>query len=327
MREVTDLAYYDAAMGDAATGEGPLKVSAEHTLGSVQRSLMQAIMLCIVSPLLAAQTSSQPATANATPNPLSSPPRTWAVEAAANELVALHHTGSYLRYRMHVRDDKGDQIRDVIESKDGTVARLIQRNGRGLTTEEDQAERERLEGVIVSPSNFFKHIKNEETGHKLADSMIRLMPDAMIFTYTPDQPQSGENHGAPEIVMDYEPNPVWKPPTTTSAALTGLRGRMWLDAKTRQLVRMEGTVFQGVNFGWGMLAHIYPGGKLVLEQTDAGGGRWIYTHFTQQVSVRALMVKTLNVHTNVDADTFQIVPGIGYQDAIRTLLKTPLPSN
>jgi hypothetical protein len=258
---------------------------------------------------------------------LATPPRTWAVEAADNELKALHHPGSYLRYRMHVHDDKGDQIRDVIESKDGTVARLLQKNGHALTADEDQAERERLEATIASPSDYLKHVKNEETGRKLADSMIRLLPDAMIFTYTPDQPQSGTNHGAPELVMDYEPNPKWKPPTTTSAALTGLRGRLWLDAKTRHLVRMEGEIFQGVNFGWGMLAHIYPGGKLALEQTNAGGDRWIYTHFVQKVSVRALMVKTLNVHTNVDADSFQILPEIAYQDAIRTLLKTPLPAN
>src|ERR1700732_2356805 len=31
---------------------------------------------------------------------LSVPPRSWAVDAAQNELVALHHKGSYLRYRM-----------------------------------------------------------------------------------------------------------------------------------------------------------------------------------------------------------------------------------
>jgi hypothetical protein len=291
--------------------------------GLPRRLLVLAALLSTATSLHAVQAG----TASSTADLLASPPRTWAVEAAANELIALHHPGSYLRYRMHVRDDKGEQIRDVIESKDGSVARLIQKNGHVLTADEDQAERERLESVIASPSDYYKHVKNEETGRKLADSMIRLMPDAMTFTYTPGQPQSGTNHGAPEIVMDYEPNPKWKPPTTTSAALTGLRGRMWLDAKTRQLVRMEGDIFQGVNFGWGMLAHIYPGGKLALEQTDAGGNRWIYTHFTQKVSVRALMVKTLNVHTNVDADAFQILPEMGYQDAIRILLKTPLPVN
>ena len=256
---------------------------------------------------------------------LGQPPRSWAVDAAANELVALHHPGSYLRYHMHLRDEKGDQVRDVIESKDGTVARLIQRDGRSLTEAEDTAERERLNAMVASPNDYFKHVKNEESGRKIADSMIRLMPDAMIYTYVPNQPQSGTNHGALEIVMDYAPNPKWKPPTTTSAALTGLKGRMWVDAQSHQLVRMEGTIFQGVNFGWGMLAHIYPGGKLVLEQTNAGGQRWIYTHFKQEITVRALMVKTLNVRTNIDAEGFETLPGpIPYQDAVKMLLETPL---
>jgi hypothetical protein len=101
---------------------------------------------------------------------------------------------------------------------------------------------------------------------------------------------------------------------------------MWIDTKNHHLVRMEGTTFRGVNFGWGLVAHIYPGGKLLLEQTDAGGGRWIFTRFTEDVSVRALMVKTMNIHTNVEASSFQTLPGpMSYQDAIRLLLNTPLP--
>jgi hypothetical protein len=88
---------------------------------------------------------------------------------------------------------------------------------------------------------------------------------------------------------------------------------------------MEGTIARGVNFGWGMLAHIYPGGKLTLDQTDAGGNRWIFTNFTMQLSVRALMVKTLTVRTNSSASGFQAIGPMSYQDAIRLLLNTPLP--
>jgi hypothetical protein len=53
------------------------------------------------------------------------------------------------------------------------------------------------------------------------------------------------------------------------------------------VVRMEGTIARGVNFGWGMLAHIYPGGKMVMNQTNAGGNRWIFTDFSMELSVRA----------------------------------------
>jgi hypothetical protein len=253
------------------------------------------------------------------------PPRSWVVDAAANELIALHHKDSYLRYRMETVNEKGTQVRDVIESKDGTVARLILKDGKPLTPEQDKGERERLNDMIASPESYAKHVKNGESEKKMADTLVPLMPDAMINTYTPGQPQSGRDGGALEIVLDYKPNPKWVPPNTEAQALTGLEGRVWIDAKTRNVVRMEGTIFRGVNFGWGMLAHIYPGGKLVLNQTDAGGNRWIFTDFSMQLSVRALMVKTLNIHSTAKASDFQTLAPLTYQDAIHLLLSTPLP--
>jgi hypothetical protein len=258
-------------------------------------------------------------------DPLSFPPRAWVVDAVDNELAALHHKNSYIRYRMHVVDSKGNQVRDVIESKDGTVARLILRNGKPLTDEQDKAERQRLNDMLESPDAYAKHVKNDASEKKIADSLMRLMPDAMINTYVPGQPQTGRNKDALEIVLDYKPNPQFHPPTTMAEALTGLQGRAWIDAKTRQVVRMEGTVFQPINLGWGMLAHIYPGGKLTFEQTDAGNGRQIFTHFTEHLTVRALMVKTITVNVEVEASDFQTVNPMNYQDAIHVLLDTPLP--
>jgi hypothetical protein len=256
---------------------------------------------------------------------LAVPPRSWVVDTVARELDALHHKGSYIRYRMHLVDDKGDRVRDIIESRDGTVARLIMRDGKPLTDEQDKAERERLNDMLANPSAFAKHVKSDDSGKKIADSLMRLMPDAMIYTYVPGQPQTGKNPGMTEIVLDYEPNPKFHPPTTTAEALTGLRGRAWIDSKTKQLVRMEGNIFQGINFGWGMLAHIYPGGTLTIEQVEAGNGRWIFSKFVERITVRALMVKTLNIKTDVEASAFQPVPEMSYQDAIHLLLNTPLP--
>jgi hypothetical protein len=261
------------------------------------------------------------------PSLLSIPPRSWVVDAAANELVALHHKNSYLRYRMETVNERGMQVRDVIESKDGTVARLIRKDGKSLTAEQDNAERQRLNDMIASPAIYFKHVKNSESEKKMADTLVPIMPDAMINTYTPGQPQSGKNGGALEIVLDYKPNPKWTPPTTEAEALTGLEGRVWIDAKTRYVVRMEGKISHGVNFGWGMLAHIYPGGTIVMNQTSVGGNRWIFTEFSMQLNVRALMVKTLNIRSSAKASGFQTLEPMSYQDAIQLLLATPLPGS
>jgi hypothetical protein len=283
------------------------------------------ILLFAVAGLRArAQTTDTPRDAAGT-SPLSVPPRSWAVDAAANELVALHHKDSYLRYRMETINEKGKQVRDVIESNDGTVARLILKDGKPLTTEQDKAERQRLNDMIASPAAYAKHVKSGESEKTMADKLVPMMADAMINTYTPGQPQSGRNGGALEIVLDYKPNPKFVPPTTQAQALTGLEGRVWIDAKTRYVVRMEGTIARGVNFGWGMLAHIYPGGKVEMNQTNVGGNRWIFTDFSMQLNVRALMLKRLEIRSSAKTSNYQTLGPMSYQDAIRLLLATPPP--
>lgn len=260
-------------------------------------------------------------------SPLDAPARSWIVDAAANELIALHHKNSYIRYRSHSVSEKGDTVRDVVESKDGTVARLIMRDRKPLTEDQDKAERSRLHDMIASPSAYFRHVRNSESELRIADRLVPLMPDAMIYTYTPGQPQTGTNPtGGIEIVIDYKPNPSWKAPGTEAEALEGLQGRVWIDAKTRRLVRMEGMVFRSVNFGWGVLAHIYPGGRLVLNQTVVGDNRWIFSNFSMELTVRALMVKSVAIKAHVDASNFQTLEPMSYQDAIKLMLSTPLPA-
>jgi len=254
------------------------------------------------------------------------PPRNWAADASARTLDNLHHQGSYIRYRVHIVDAKGDRVRDLIETRDGNVARMILRDGKPLPPDLDKAERERLADTLKDPEAFIKHAKGDESGKKIADQLIRIMPDAMIYTYVPGQPQTGKNPGTTEVVVDFEPNPNFHPPSTTAEALTGLKGRVWLDSKSKQILRMDGNIFKSVNFGWGMLAHIYPGGDVSYEQGDVGNNRWVYTRFVERIRVRALMVKSLDIKTDVDASDFKIVPAMSYQEAVRLLLETPLPA-
>jgi hypothetical protein len=258
------------------------------------------------------------------------PAKVWAEDAAAREIAIIGHAGSYIRYRQHTvearRDDqRRDELREVIETKDGTVARLVMRDGRALTAEEDQAERDRLTGLVEHPAEFQRHVKKESNSKDQAVAMIKVMPEAMIFTYAPDQTPATCSE-SPQVVLDYVPDPKFNAPTTESEALSGLRGRIWIDRNTKAIVRMTGEIFQPVNFGWGILAHIYPGGKLDLEQADAVEGRWNMTSFHEHVTVKALMVKTINVNSEVRSFDFQQVPGgIGYQDAVKILLGETLP--
>ena len=254
-------------------------------------------------------------------------PASLVVDAVQNEIKLIHYDQTYLRYRIHTRDQKGDQLRDVIESKDGTVARIIRRDDRPLTPDEDALEHERLKTMLESPSAFEKHIEKDRSGKQMAVDMIKLIPDAMVFTFTEGQPQRGDHpSGEPaEYVIDFKPNPKWSPPTMTSEALTGLKGRCWLDPKTHHLTRLETQIFQGVNFGFGIFAHIYPGGQFVVEQHPVGDRRWIVAHFVEHLTLRVI-VKTIKQDSDLFASSFVQVPAMSYEDAILMLLSTPLPT-
>jgi hypothetical protein len=256
------------------------------------------------------------------------PARAWAVDAANNEIAVIEHRGQYMRYRMHVIDAKGDQLRDVIESRDGTVARLIERDGRALTEDEDKWEQQRLNDMVAAPEKYKRHVSGDVSGKKRAADLIKMLPDAMVFTYVPGQPQLPDFAGE-QVVLDYKPNPAWHPPGTAAEALTGLQGRVWIDAHTHHMIRMDGDIFQAVNLGWGMLARIFPGGKLMLQQTpvptDATDVRWIFSRFNEQITLRALMLKTIREDSHVTTDGYAAVQPMPYQDAIKTLLAAPLP--
>lgn len=248
-------------------------------------------------------------------------PRDWAVLASRNEEQAIDHAGSALRYRVHTVDAKGDRLREVVECSGGSVSRLLAIDGKPLTVDQEATERKRLQDLAQDPDNFAHHSEEDAKGRKLARDLIRLMPDAMVYTPVPSEDGRAAD-GSPTLAFDFAPNPQWHPPTTISEALTGLRGRVWVNTRSGYVERLQGEVFRSINFGYGMVAHIFPGGRVELQQTDVGDGRWLYKHFAQNLRIRALMLKTIQINTKIDTSDYQTVPAtLTYQQAIALLFK------
>jgi hypothetical protein len=230
-----------------------------------------------------------------------------------------------MRYLVRNVDRKGDRTRELIESVQGNVARIIQRDGKPITAAEDTAERSRLNSILTSPDDFLKHQQREGVGRSYAMQLIKLLPEAGIYSYTPGQPQPA-GAVSPQIVMDFQPNPAFHPPTMVAELLTGLKGRVWIDARTATMTRIEGEIVRPVNLGWGVVARVYPGGHLEFEQTLVDGKRWAYSHLDVNVTVREVMLHTVNDKTKMIAWNFQLLPSpLSYQEAVHTLLAQQVP--
>jgi hypothetical protein len=253
-------------------------------------------------------------------------PRSWAEDAVRNEFSIIDIEGKIpLQYRQRKIDAKGDTTREIIESKEGNVARLVERNGQPITAAEDVAERDRLEADIASPDHFIKHRKRDSEARDNAMQLVRMLPQAMIYSYAPGQPQPKGADGQ-QVALDFHPDPTFRPPTMFADVLTGLEGRVWIDAQSHCMTRIEAHVLHPVNIGFGLVARIFPGGTVELEQTHAAGDRWVYSHLDEHLTARVLMVKTYPENAAITSWDFQPMPSLlSYKDGTRLLLALPIP--
>lgn len=238
--------------------------------------------------------------------------------ALAAELAGVRDTQHPMRYRLHKAGPRLSTIKDIVETKDGAVARLIAINGKPLSAEDEQRELARLDGLLNDPSKqrHRKQSEDDDTGRVLR--VIRALPRAFVYQYV--GPGNGP-HGKVERYA-FAPNPGFDPPDIETHALTEMTGEIWIDAAQGRVVRLEGHLQQDVDFGWGILGRLNKGGWIVLEQASVGDRQWRIVHFQMVMSGRILF-KTKSFDTTEDETDFAPVPaGIGYTQAIQILRRT-----
>ena len=252
----------------------------------------------------------------------------WAEAAAAcEEHIINYDPNAALRYRIRKVDGKGEVVRQVIESKEGSVARLVEREGRPLTPDEDSAERERLQAILEDPDAFLRRTHREAGSRGYAVELLRSMPKAMLWSYVPGQPQLPDAPG-PAVVLDFQPDPGFKPPSLITEGLTGIAGRIWVDAASHCVTRIQGRILHPVDFGWGgMLARIREGGSVEMEQRQATDRRWLYSHLVEHLTIREVMVHTVAERSEMSAFDVQPLPApLSVREAVQQLLALPVPT-
>ncbi len=259
---------------------------------------------------------------------LAQPPRAWADVGASNQAHIIEAGESVpIRYRVRKTDTRGDTTREVIESREGTVARTVQRHAVPLTAEEDGAERARLNEILNDPESFVRRHRRERAGREYALELVHALPGAMLWSYAPRQPQLPHASGL-QVVLDFTPDPHYKPPTLVTEGLAGFAGRVWIDAQTRCVLRIQGTILHPVEFGWGgMLARVKEGGTVELEQTQVAEHRWLYSHFSDHLTLREMLIHTVSEDGQSNAwDAHTLPAPLSIGDAVRELLAMPVPT-
>ena len=266
-------------------------------------------MLALVFALFAHAQSQPPAAMDATA----------LVRRAVQHRLDAEKNHAPIRYVIHRTDERHDTTKEIIETVDGDVARLVQEDGKQLSAEADRAELERLDMLAAHPEMQEHRLKSEQKDAERVDRLLAMLPDAFLYKY-----EGMATCGAGQCArLSFTPNPQFTPPDVEADLLRGVAGEVWIDITQERLARLDGHFIADVDFGFGILGKLNKGGTVLLEQSDVGGHDWELTHLSLHVNGKALMVKSLSFQISEEASQFATVSaGLRYKDAIQMLKQT-----
>lgn len=218
----------------------------------------------------------------------------------ANELKP--DTGGHYSFRtVRVRADGTTETRQVIETKDAVLARLLAINGKPLTPAQRDKEDKRLARLVNDPSALASKREQQREDDKRVRKMVGALPDA--FTYEYAGPPQGDL-----VTLKFTPNPSYDPPSRELQVYTGMQGDMIIDLRSDRIKKIDGTLFRDVSFGWGILGRLNRGGKFIVEQADVDAGHWEPTHMVLDFTGKILLVKSLRIKSDETSNDYRRVP-------------------
>jgi hypothetical protein len=207
-------------------------------------------------------------------------------EVIQNELKAQENDHTHWMYTLHREDEKNIQDRQVIETPRGNLAKTLILNGHALTAEERANDDQRMRRLVDDPKEQARREQRERDDAEQAQQLLKAFPDAFIFKY--------DGNEGDLLRLAFSHNPRYSPPSRKLAVFHSLTGTMLIDRNAMRLARVEGRLFEDVNFFLG-LGHLDKGGTFMVVQKNVGEGHWEVVSMDVNMRGRAVFFKTVNV--------------------------------
>ena len=218
-----------------------------------------------------------------------------------------------MRYRLRKTTPRLTSTKEILETRDGDVARLVALWDKPLSPADEQTEQARLDALLNDPSRQ-RHRKHGEDGDAaIVFRLLRILPTAFLYQYA----GSGAGPAGKVENFTFKPKPGFSPPDMETKPLTAMTGELWIDAAQERVTRLEGHLQQDTDYFGGILGKLDKGGWIVIEQADVGGHQWRIARFKMRMNAR-IFWSTKDIDTAEEMTAYSPVPaGMGYQEAIR----------
>jgi len=203
-------------------------------------------------------------------------------------------------YRLEKEQYGKKEVEEIIETKEGSLSRLLSVNDRPLTAKQQEEEDQRVQELMTSRSAKRELQRALDADTLQGRRLFKMLPDAFVFNYA-----GGDGN---LIKLRFRPNPNFDPPSLEARVFHDMEGEMWVDCKQERLAAFNGHLTQDVKFGLGLLGHLNKGGHFEVTQAEVVPGHWDMTTMSVEMTGKALLFKSIGVQKRESRRDFHQVP-------------------
>ncbi len=195
------------------------------------------------------------------------------------------------------------------------IRRLIAKNGKPLSPNEEADETKRIEKRIrelekkeaekEKKAQKEREVAQETSGNPDPERGERISIADVMRASRFVNPRRERFRGRDVIVFDFDPMPGYKPRKNYEKFFGKTAGAIWIDAADKQVARVEARLVDSFKVGGGVLASLREGATFVLEQERVNNEIWLPTRADINLGLKVLLVKGFNLNQTVTYGNYQ----------------------
>ncbi|QHS51792.1 hypothetical protein [Edaphobacter sp. 12200R-103] len=178
---------------------------------------------------------------------------------------------------------------DVFWLRGVQVHKLVRKDGKDLTAEEQRKESERIDKDVAKA---LERKRKADTKGKKTDSEGREEVTVSRFLELGafSNPRRELLNGRSTIVVDYAGNPNAKTRNRLESVIRDLAGTIWIDERDLAVVRLEGRFADSFKIGAGLVMSIRKGTAFSVQQIKVNNEVWLPSRIEANGAARVLLL-------------------------------------
>jgi hypothetical protein len=168
--------------------------------------------------------------------------------------------------------------------------RLIAIDGKPLSTSQKAEQQHKYDEMVSerkseSPEQRAQRVAKYDADRRRDHALLGELTKAFDFHL-----QGQRKLGRYTVyLLSATPRQGYRPPNRDTEVLPGMQGRLWIDTKTFQWVKVEAHVIHPVSIE-GFLAQVEPGTRFEIEKSPVEGDIWLTKHYSMRAAAKVLFL-------------------------------------